>query len=59
MIFRNLNTKKTVNGRVNGKIPQIVSQLVGPQEGLSISTLSVEESTRQDTYDYSTSGTVI
>ena len=41
--FEFLNSFKTVNGHVNGKILSIVSRLMGPQEGLSITTLSVEQ----------------
>ena len=48
--FEFLNSQKTVNGHINGKILQIVSQLVGPQEGLSISTLCVEKFVLQVTH---------
>ena len=34
--------QKTVNGHINGKFLYFGSRLVGPREGLSISTLSVE-----------------
>ena len=41
--FEFLNSFKTVNGHINSKILSIVSRLMGPQEGLSITTLSVEQ----------------
>ncbi len=40
--FEFLNTLKTVNGHINGKILRTFSRLVGYQEGLSISFLWVE-----------------
>ena len=48
--FEFLNSFKTVNGHINSKILSIVSRLMGPQEGLSITTLSVEQMTLQITY---------
>jgi len=45
-----LNSKKPVNGHINGKILQIVSRLIGPQGGLSISILSVEQTTLKVTH---------
>ena len=55
--FEFLNIQKTVNGHLNGKIPWIVSWLIGSQEGLSISTLSVEQSTLKVTHMITTSST--
>ena len=48
--FEFLNFKKTVNGHINGKFHSIFSKLIVPQEGLSISSLGVEQSTLKVTY---------
>ena len=56
--FEFLNIQKTVNGHMNVKILWIVSRLVGPQEGLSISTLGVEESILKVTHMFMTPSTV-
>ena len=53
--FEFLNIQKTVNGHMNVKILWIVSRLVGPQEGLSISTLGVEESILKVIHMFTTS----
>ena len=42
--FEFLNIQKTVNGHINGKFLLIVSQLITPQEGLSIQSIWVEKS---------------
>ena len=38
-----MNYLKTVNGHINGKIVRTISRLIGPQEGLYIPHLVVEE----------------
>ena len=42
--FEFLNIQKPVNGHISGKILEIVSQLLIPQEGLSIHSLWMEKS---------------
>ena len=42
--FEFLNIQKPVNGHISGKILEIVSRLVTPQEGLSIHSLWMEKS---------------
>ena len=41
--FSRFEFLNSFNGHINGKILSIVSRLMGPQEGLSITTLSVEQ----------------